>query len=238
MILKILLLILLIASPAFAQDKMARMNVAIMGGGGNICSGYLVCQGFEGTGYDNSESWTESVPSGGTVNEDYTTVVLDGIQSLYVAAGITVPAYTYTDLAADISHVYGYQMFRYSASLNDIVMLNSSGGTALGRIRIDANKLVCYDGGSTVTNTGATTLTVDTTYHLWWEYQKGTGANSIMRAQISTTGTKPGTNECEITTGADTLDFRRFVIFLNEASVNLIVDKIRVDNTAIGSNPQ
>lgn len=61
---------------------------------------YLLNQNFEGTGYDNSESWTETL-DGGTVDEDYTTTVLAGSQSLFMPAALnTIGTLTATTVYA------------------------------------------------------------------------------------------------------------------------------------------
>ncbi len=64
MILKILLLILLIASPCFAQDKMARMNVAIIGGG--VPAGGVTCTGCNTS--NDSAIWTTGYSYAGFAN--------------------------------------------------------------------------------------------------------------------------------------------------------------------------
>src|SRR5437667_300972 len=67
----------------------------------------LVSQGFEGTGYDNGETWVQS--GSDTINKDYTAHVLDGSQSLFIAS--TNGAQTTITFAGQ-NEVYVYMMIR------------------------------------------------------------------------------------------------------------------------------
>jgi hypothetical protein len=73
---------------------------------------YIVNQNFEGTGYDNAETWTEVTATDGTVNEDYTTAAIADAQSLYVSEGTGGDVYVQFDLGADYSHLWAKFRFR------------------------------------------------------------------------------------------------------------------------------
>jgi hypothetical protein len=80
---------------------------------------------------------------------------------------------------------------------------------------------------------------VDTTYHCWVEYTKGTGANGLLRFYVSTTATKPGSPDCEISNSAETAQANRLYFGTwGAGGGNIYFDKLRISFTAaIGSDP-
>jgi len=56
------MLVLLFLLAVACSESDARMGIQMVGGGTPAgapaeCTGLLICQNFEGTGYDNSETW-------------------------------------------------------------------------------------------------------------------------------------------------------------------------------------
>ena len=78
----------------------------------------------------------------------------------------------------------------------------------------------------------------DTLYHVWFEHERGTGADGVARAYIATTATKPGTPTLEITTGnAPDAQISIFRFNAQGGGENLI-DNVEYSTTApIGSDP-
>lgn len=211
------------------------LGVDNTGGGGG--TSYLVKQGFEGTGFDNGETWTKS---GGTVNEDYTGIVLEGSQSLLIQAAAAT-AYAYADFAAQTT-CEAYFLFRietWPSTERFICKITDSGGTnTLASVGINATgKLSIRSGASLAVTTDA--VTVSTLTHVWVHYTKGAGANAVGTVAFSTDGTKPGSGNAfqQVTNSTATTDATRIQIGTsNTGTITFVADKIRV-NPTIGSNP-
>jgi hypothetical protein len=95
-------------------------------------------------------------------------------------------------------------------------------------------------GGSQV-NAGTTIVpAINTTYYFWWYYKPGTGANAVCSFWVSTTTTKPGTENATQSTGTNTTTPDQLMLpSYSSGGFNTVVhDKIRVDDEVIGSDPQ
>src|SRR6266436_2575357 len=88
----------------------------------------------------------------------------------------------------------------------------------------------------TVNASATTPIVENTTYHVWVEWTKGTGANGTMKLYLSTTGDKPELPEAQITTGTGKAP-RTMIFGSTIAGQDFIVDRIRVDDIEIGSSP-
>lgn len=193
-------------------------------------------ENFEGTGYELT--WVEE---SGDANPDQSTsgLSLESSQCLYIDgnsnAEETYLAFTASDTA------YLYMLFRFED-------LNT--GTRQQWAFKNGTTLLCNIGCSTgpvqwkindnhsVTDTGSG-ASVDTTYHVWFEYEKGTGSDAKIRFYFSTDGTKPGSADCEITTSTETLQANRLYLGTwGSLGGNMYFDKVRFSRTtAFGSNP-
>lgn len=190
---------------------------------------YLLSESFEGTGYENS--WTEA----GTPNEDYTTVVLDGSQSLgLVSSGDS----SYASFAAQ-SSVWFYCMFRFPSATNNntshLIQLRDSGGAEVCGMRFASGGVYTISHGTANASSAASAYASATTYHIWLHYTKGTGANGTLDLYFSSTSTQPGSPSLSITTGTATADAAQ--IFLQRGTTIMVIDKVRVSASAIGSAP-
>lgn len=227
-----LVILLMLVAIAATADRRA-MLTAKTSGGGAAAPTYLIKQGFEGAGYDNSETWTENA----SPNEDYTTspAPLDGSQSWMSAA---VGGEAFSDFAAQ-DNAYAYAEFNISTLQDaiDIFQLRDSGNTGQTRLRINSDgsvRLVHFASGPT---SSAGVISAGTTFHVWMTYHKGSGANSSAEVYISSTSTKPGSATLSITGEGATAQVSRIAI-MGWSGANHIVDKVRVDDVDIGSNPQ
>ena len=154
-------------------------------------SSFLITQGFEGTGYDNGETWTGA--GTGTVDADETTTVIVGSQSLHInlvsQTGSTYSTHTGTGTV--------FVKFRLRA-------VSTNGGTqALATIRDGTNVLATLSlagsppkmranaaGGSN--NTSLEAVPDDQDLWVWFEYVKGTGAgDAICRVGWHDSDVKP-----------------------------------------------
>lgn len=238
----ILLLVLLVNSNLKAQNLLGSPNgLASLS---NISEAsvppatYLTKQGFEGTGYDNSETWSET----GDPDEDYTGVVLDGSQSFRVNVS-GASAYAHHQFAAT-ADVWGYFMFRAVSTINAtksiaIIVGDDFGGSASVNLNSTGTLSVTH-GGVTSGNT-VSTMTAGTTYHVWFRYTKGTGSDGFAEVSFSTDGTKPtsGNNYTSLSNGDDTANaFRYRIGIVPTSTLDYIWDKVRLDDVVIGSNPE
>ncbi len=236
-----LLLLLLIATPCFAQQQEARIIQGVIGSSCNDCShsGLLICQNFEGTGYDNGESWAETIGTNGIANEDYTATVLRGSQSLLVYGGDAGQnSFTTYTLSADQSTLYTHTLFQVDslAAATSIIKGDNSAAANILTISqtITTGTVSVWCGG-----TGATTvsgMSVGTTYHVWGKYVKGTGANAFCSVEFtaanvySPTGT--GNAYVEKTTGSSATDIHNIKLY-STAAVNHIFDQVLSSTSAI-----
>ncbi len=219
--------------------NVATANVGSINGAGAPAGGYLVNQNFEGTGYDNSETWTETAVGGSVVNEDFTDVVLAGSQSLRVyAAGQWDATGTKTSFAAQ-SEVWAFfeiQMVWESTVWVLAHLQNSDSDMAyLYRKTATVMEIVC--GGATAEATFSTSSGIP--YFCWLHYTKGTGANALLDVYLATTSTRPGSPTASITTGTSTNDVNmiRFNSHSTTTGTEFLLDRVLVDDAAIGNNP-
>jgi len=239
----ILLLSSVCALPPFFSPGFIRNRAAAAGGGPNPPASPLLNQKFEGTGYDNSETWTESL-GGGIVDEDYTATVLDGSQSLRIqnaaGGGVSYTAETFTAGGER----WAFCKIRLTsleavAVTRSIAFWNNVGAT-LAAVEINTSgtlHLVC---GATTADT-VDAMSTGTTYYMWFHYLKGTGANAVADVGFSTTSTRPtsGNKFVQITTGSPTTDAVEFAIHVwnNNNPSDFIYDRVYVDDEQIGDNP-
>lgn len=230
----LILLILLIPVLAWAKGYYLVSGVQDTG----ECANYLICQNFEGTGYDKSETWTETVNSG-TVDEDYTTVILRGSQSLYLFddsyswSWVKSPNGTYAT-------TFGFHgRFYFTGSSSDeatfLGIYNSSNALIASLLR-KSNNSITITHGSVLAYPG--TYANTTEFHFWMEYIKSSGSNDgVLNFYSSVNQTKPGSPTASITTG-DSITDAQHIQLRGERGMGVIIDQIYTKGSAIGSvNP-
>lgn len=210
----------------------------ILSGGTPSAPAYAFTETFEGsqtdsqggTGYDNT-GWTSSTAS--NVPRDTTPPSpLAGTYSwLSATSGILSRTITTTGT------FYWYCMINLStATANELMFeLRDAGAATVGGVRLRATNAVRIEqAGVNSANTANGTLAATTTYHLWIDWEKGTGANGVMRLYINSSATKPAAS-LTITNGAATTDATSWRF--TGPTVG-IIDNIVFSYTAtIGSNP-
>ena len=205
------------------------------GGAGESCTGYLVCQNFGGTGYDNGETWTEvSGP-----NPDYTGTILRGSQSLLLenVAGDSIRIGEYTDF-------WAFLRFRTNdgtpaVARNFFAITEGNGLTVCARITLfTSGYLRVYNGTANLTGT-TTQLANNTTYYIWLHGVKGAGTgDGVSTVYIDTDNTRPASAEVTITTGtwdSDNPNTHRLFIY-NAAGAgadSMIIDQVLIDDAEI-----
>jgi len=202
---------------------------------------YLINQNFEGAGYDNGETWTET--GTGTLDEDYATAPapLVGSQSFRIAkTGQT--GRVVSVLPSDQSTCWGYFQINFTSSpANGTIWFSvlDVSATIVLSIEINTGSIIRVRSGSANAST-VSTVTTATTYHFWWKYVKGTGANAVAQVAFQTSGTEPlsGNNFAQVTTGTATTDANNIRIGNTGSSTyEFIVDRVLVDDADIGDNP-
>jgi hypothetical protein len=188
---------------------------------------YLFTESFEGTGYENT-GWIET----GTPNEDYTTTVLSGAQSLNCSGAQYIQRpFSY---GTSVNTYFQARWVTYSAYQDFVLWTDPDWNLAIEMYCNNAGgpMTLCHGG---VCATGTTALNTGTTYHFWVEWTQGTGANGTLKLFVSTTGTKPASPEVNITTGSGGAMSQ--ILFGLQSSGNVILDRLLVDDVPIGSNP-
>jgi len=159
---------------------------------------YLLNEGFEGAGYENS-SWSAF----STIDPDYTATPLAGSQSLRCSG---TSSFIMRPLVPGNSFYCYFQIRWLSYAPFKFVMdwLDGS-SSSISRVVTDGfpNRLSVVHGS--VSASGTTLLSANTTYHVWVEWTRSTGSDGTMKLFISTSGIKPASPEANITTGGDAI---------------------------------
>lgn len=203
------------------------------------CTGKLICQNFEGTGYDNSESWTETIGTNGIIDEDDTTAtVLRGSQQLKIYSGDNgKTSSTYAGFTVD-SDTTTYAHFRYKTtdatpSADRIIATIRATTEILCTVYLETtSEFAVIASGGTKAN-GTTTSSDNTMFHIWVEYTEGTGSNGTCSLYVSATATKPSV-EASSTDGASTATPNRFYLQQGSGSSTGFFDQVLVDDADIG----
>ncbi len=246
----IMSLMILATSLSLAEEPydVSRLSLGVIGGGVPVAGGptYLFTENFDGstlcaTGYTETctNTWVVSGSGSGTLDFDNAAAPapLEGTYSLRIV---------YTDDARQVhgtfdstNEVWGYLMVNWDTlptGPNHFLKLrnSSSANQAYFYFNSDTSKLVGVH-GTVASSDGATTILVDTTYHIWFHY-KISASPGILELFLSTNSTKPGTAEITITNGDATGGIAQIALCAN-GSGHLVIDKVRVDDIDIGSNP-
>lgn len=234
----IIAILLVLSSCAFQIHEANASDDIIMGWGDsgsvNECLGLSICQNFETatTGYDNGETWTAL---GSGITPTYTTSPLRGTQSLYINDGTSYalsPSYTQT------GEIWGHFVFQTSdgqpgnnATLlrwGDANLNNSYGAVSL--LTTGYLKIIHGTGTATATTTQLPNGSTGT-YHVWFHWKKGTGANGEMEAYISTSNTRPGTAEVSLTNGSITSNTVQTKLSIDNPGSSIKFDQLYISNS-------
>jgi hypothetical protein len=213
--------------------------------GPNVPASPLIAETFEGTGYSAS-GWTENIIGTGTINEDYTGVVLDGSQSLRVTMSGSGSVYSEnTWTAGGQNEIWFHFLIRREANPSYmLVFLLRNGGSNLSFIYVTPDgELLILDGTSANSSMTSSQMAIGTTYHVFGHWKKGTGSNSQFDVGFSTDGTVPtsGSNFAGFTNGTDTLQALTvyFGIYFgaDSGSYAAVFDRFYIDDAPILCNP-
>lgn len=200
-------------------------------------------QNFEGTGYDNGETWTEA-STGGTpiIDEDYSTALV-GLQSLRLQNADFEGCETRNSFTG-VSEVYGFFRMKWVTKTDGTIFhqLRTLSSTILVDLSVNsgASATVHVANGAGSANTTAT-MTVGTEYYVWYHYL--TGANATAEVWFSTSSTKPGdgtSGHAKTTVGTVTGDAAEIALKLENFSTTkneAIFDRVWLAPGVIGNNP-
>ena len=191
---------------------------------------FLVNQNFEGTGYDNSESWTEN----GSPDEDYNSTVLRGSQSLGIATNGDYAQSPGVDNSGTTDFFFRFQTDVIAVS--DIIRITNTSDSTIGRITLLGDGDLRIYHGTVNSETSDTPVSVDTTIYIWVDFTPGSGSDGVMHLYHSASITKPGSPDITITTGDVTanLDHIR-CIKATATSLTFIFDQVLIDDETIGN---
>ena len=208
------------------------------GGGSGGLTSTLLNETFEGTGYSTtSPAWTESL-GGGTVNEDYTTTVLDGSQSLRILTASDASSFLYNTFTAG-SERWFYFMIRPVSTPNsgDAKMLEiwNSSQSRIADVLLTSGGALKVRHGANSSSATVGTMSDGTTYHVYIRYVAGSGANGVASVCFSTDGSRPtsGNNFTSLSTGTGTANANWLAIGWVDFTgiMELIYDKIQVGDS-------
>lgn len=200
-------------------------------GEGATCSGYVICQNFEGTGYDNSETWTTS----GTVDPDSTSPALRGSQSVRASAS----SYLYRNITAmtgDVSVHMIVQLSTISANTGQFIFgANTGGDTRFGVVLQTTGGVLRGYHGNASCDTSAGAIAANTPLHIWVDRTRGTGSNGTLALYVSSNGTKPASASCSLSNGDGAFDIDRLVLYSLGDTATKHYDQVLVKSSVIGS---
>lgn len=202
-------------------------------------------QNFENTGYDNSESWNETL-GGGTIDEDDTTSpVLRGSQQLKMVYG-TSAAQTYKDLGSNEDELYSH--FQYTTPDS-----TPAARTSIGRITGPSSETVATifqesDGKLSIMasvspyDIAITTdaMTDNTAYHIWVHYKKSSSSganNGVVSVEFTAAGTRTPVGSGS-KFASDTHDHQiqaRFAGFRLDGAFTCYIDQVLFNTTSLSN---
>ena len=192
---------------------------------------YLLVEGFEGTGFENS-GWRTN--SASVPDADYSVDPLVGQQSLR-CTGVSFVQRDFAPPSTNFSCYFRVKWFQWAPDrfVADWLSVDS---TSRARVTTGfGNRLDLVYGSTAVT--APNVIETNVTYHLWIDWVKGTGADGIMRLYISTDTTKPASPQASISNGTGTADLALFDLGPFGSGVDAIYDKVLIDDELIGSDP-
>lgn len=197
------------------------------------CTGFDTCQNFEGTGYDNSETWTDD---DGSINPDVTSSPGRGSQSCSLEWA-TESAHLIHSMTSRNSY-YAHLLVKFSA-------LASSGGATFFRfLGSDTDRLVLqiYETGEVLVFHGSSwsfttdQMSINTWYHVFVYYALGTGSNGVAWVEWTAASTRSpsgsGNKYAEVTDGDSTGAVDSIAISETDGSI-LYVDQVLARASAI-----
>lgn len=193
---------------------------------------YLLNETFDSTGYDVA-GWSESSSE---IKEDWTTAPapLSGTQSLYFDASaartLDTPAFTASDTVW-VSFLFHDDEASLPASGRTLFAIKDSvGGTTIASFALESDGDVTVVCGS-ATQRSTASLSLNTTFRIWFSYTKGSGANGQAAVYWDTSLAGPkGTSKASVTTGTSTAQAAS-IRFAGYSDVEWHLDNVQIAAT-------
>lgn len=234
---------LLITVCLLALSQSAFAPLAVVGGApaaGGECS-VLYCETFDGTGYDQgvcgtAPCWTETL-NNGIVDEDHTSNCDSGSCLLVDEDGVGSPNSTFT-LTTPLDNIYIYFKHygtKLSSGQHQIASILDASDGAECSLHVQADEdWHLTEGPGIEQTTPGYPETGGTAYHIWMEYEKGTGSNATCRVYASTDGTK--TLLMTDSNGTSTDQAAKFQVrTMDISSTTNVIDTLEIDSSPIGA---
>lgn len=151
---------------------------------------FLVNEGFEGTGAP--ANW-DAYPGAGSADFDYTTIVLQGAQSMMAGDGASDKSWRYGNTTPlNNAELWGRMLVQFDSSPGKtFLLLRNSSGAQIAQLYLQVGGTILVDAGGGGFPGTTDAVAINTTVYVWWHYNKGTGANATMEVWWSLTSTKP-----------------------------------------------
>jgi hypothetical protein len=243
----LIVFILILAWTAYAQAGgiSAGVHGVTISAGGGECTGYLICQNFETatTGYDNSESWSESAGSCTTFAHAYGTSPLRGTQSLYINDSSGHTCYTISPSFTASDEVWIGVRIAVGTPLDNfqILYLLDASDAVLLTVYFQTNGYVNTKHGTAATAYGTVTAhaTNSTTYYVWIRWKKSTGTNGITEFYSGTARTSANRVQdtpASATNGNATTQAAKLKLY-GYGAVPIKYDQVLIKTTDFGDFP-
>lgn len=212
------------------------------GTGGAACGAgtELVCENFDGStacgdgSHTNcSVTWTQVNSAPFDFNYATSPAPLEGTYSGRFISDNTNQGWTKTFTAQDVVHFFFIVNAHTLATSDKIFRLLDASDNEVMSV---SNAGYEFDIHCGTTWAYSTTMSVDTTYYIWGDYTKGTGANAVCHLFHSTDTTK-GAADITITTGDATAQAAKAQMWHSGGNLEYVIDKIRIGTSAFGDNP-
>lgn len=204
---------------------------------GFSCTGYLKCQNFEGTGYDNSETWAEELATDGVVDEDDTTAtILLGSQQLKITGPTSGSSMACTTFSAQ-DDIWIYFKLKtadgqFTANMSILSILDGSDNT-IGYIQHRTPGTLRFYNGS-VSGTSSTTFGDGSQgpYYIWFHWAKSTGSNGVATGYVNTSSTRDAA-EVNVTNGDATAQAVKLCLTTSYTTQSNYYDRVLVKTSEI-----
>src|ERR1051325_7489826 len=187
---------------------------------------YLLSEGFEGSGFENS-GWTKF----GEPDEDFLNIALQGQQSLNCVGHQQI----FRNFSASNSfNLYMKMRFITIPSFQGLLFWRNDLVNTVAEMYMNNGSVELIHGH--VIHTSASIFTTNVTYDVWIEWTRGDGADGTMKLFVATDGNKPSIPQLEIIDGNGGA-ISRFELGPEGVGGNVIFDHLLYAETPIGSSP-
>ncbi len=194
--------------------------------------GFALDEGFEGPGFENA-GWNIGT---GSPNADYTTLPLQGAESLFLASGSSINRAF--PLNAEFNLYCRAHWPDAFVQFTSIFQWWTAGfGAQVAGVTTEFGDRLQLTHGTANATAIIPTIIPNATYHLWVEWGGNSGAgDGTMRLYISPTAVKPAVPQALLNNGLGS-NPAIFVVGPYSGGNGLIVDSLLVSENPIGSNP-